>query len=123
MLPAAKKASEKVGETKGEKPAPQVMNVYNLHGTHSRVNIRSNDQSLNISNVTSEELFLNLREHIEENVNDEADRKEILERLTALEKTTDKATFLGRYQEFIAAAANHMTLIASFIPTLTQLSK
>jgi hypothetical protein len=123
MIPVTGGAREKVGEVKVEKVATQVTNVYNLQGTHSRVNIRSSDQSLNISNVTSEQLFLNLREHIEENVQDEADRKDLLERLAALEKTKEKASLLKRYQEFIAAAANHMTLIAPFVPALTQLLK
>jgi hypothetical protein len=105
------------------KDAPQITNVYNLHGENSRVNIRSSDQSLNISNVTSEQLFVNLREHINENVLDQTDRGELLERVSALEKATDKQTFLERYQAFIGAAANHMTLIAPFVPALTQLLK
>lgn len=123
MIPVAGSDREEVGEVKVEKAATQVTNVYNLQGTHSRVNIRSSDQSLNISNVTSEQLFVSLREHIEENVHDEGDRKELLDRLAALEKTNDKTTLLKRYQEFIGAAANHMTLIAPFIPALTQLLK
>jgi hypothetical protein len=90
MVPEAKEGREEAGGVKSELGATQITNVYNLQGTHSRVNIRSNDQSLNISNVTSEQLFLNPREHIEENVLDEADRTELLERLNALEKTTDK---------------------------------
>jgi hypothetical protein len=123
MIPVTEGAGEKAGDVKIEKVATRVTNVYNLQGTHSRVNIRSSDQSLNISNVTSAQLFSNLREHIEENVHDDGDLKELVERLAALEKATDKPSLLKRYQEFIAAAANHMTLIAPFIPALTQLLK
>ena len=123
MVPAADHARQEDHRTEREKSATQITNVYNLHGTHSRVNIRSSDQSLNISNVTSEQLFLNLREHIEENVPDVADREELLERLNALQNATDKKSILERYQDFIASAANHMTLIAPFIPALTQLLK
>ena len=123
MVPEAEAPREEGNLVKGAKPATQITNVYNLHGTHSKVNIRSNDQSLNISNVTSEQLFLNLREHIEKNLPDEADRTELLERLDALQKPVSKKTILERYQDFIASAANHMALVAPFIPALTQLLK
>jgi hypothetical protein len=41
--------------------------------------------------------------------------------LDALEKAKGEKSFLTHYQEFIAVAADHMTLLCPFIPALTQM--
>jgi len=58
---------------------------------------------------------------IESGVRGGNERATILEKLTALEQTQGSSSYAQRYSEFIAAAANHMTLIAPFIPALTEL--
>jgi len=66
------------------------------------------------------QVFQEIRRQIEEGIRIE-ERTEILSRLDALEQAQGTPSFVTRYTEFIAAAANHMTLIAPFIPALTQL--
>ena len=46
---------------------------------------------------------------------------EIKERISEMENSVGKKSFAEKYNAFIQSAANHMTLFAPFIPTLTQL--
>ena len=97
------------------------MHIYNLTGAHARVNIQSEDNSINISSVTNEELFSEIANAIKEHVANEVQRLEMLEKLSALEQATDKPTMGERYREFIACAADYMTLLTPFLPALTAL--
>jgi hypothetical protein len=45
----------------------------------------------------------------------------MLDRLDALKAAEGKPTFGERYREFVASAADHMTLLAPFLPALTAL--
>jgi hypothetical protein len=45
----------------------------------------------------------------------------ILDRLQALEDAQSHPWFAQRYTDFIASAANHMTILAPFIPALTEM--
>jgi hypothetical protein len=51
----------------------------------------------------------------------ETERETVVSRLDELEKAEGSSGFLESYQKFIACLANHMTLFAPFIPSLTQL--
>ena len=42
-------------------------------------------------------------------------------KLGAIERAGTKQTFTGAYQKLISLAANHMTLLAPFLPALTQI--
>jgi hypothetical protein len=100
---------------------PQNVNVYNLHGAHSRVNIQSEDQSVNVSSITEQQVFSGIRQAIAQGVSDDTERGAILDKLDALEKSVRSTDFLSKYQSFINAVASHMTIILPFIPALTQM--
>jgi hypothetical protein len=51
----------------------------------------------------------------------DAERALIMERIEELEKAHGTPGFMARYQEFIAAAANHMSIIGPFLPALSSL--
>jgi hypothetical protein len=107
------------------KEATHVTNVYNLSGTHSRVNIQSHDHSVNVSTVTPEELFARLRAEIQATIADDQ-QQEILLRLDELEKARGSSNIVNRYQQFMASAAAHaqvMQLLIPYIPALTQMLK
>jgi hypothetical protein len=105
--------------TKSKPPQPTTQ-IYNLTGTHARVNIQSEDSSINISSVTNEQLFTGIATAIREQVTDEGQRTEMLEKLHLL-KQADAKTIGEKYREFIATAADHMTLLTPFLPALTAL--
>lgn len=101
-------------------PTPNV--VYNLIGANSRVNNQSSDSSTNVVTVDSSQLFVNMRQAIQQGSLDADVAQRLIERVDALESATPRTkTFLDRYNELITAGANHMTVLAPFIPALTQL--
>ena len=98
---------------------PQV--VYNLIGPNARVNIRSSDSSTNVVSVESAVLFDNLREAIRKSSLDSAVERQLIQNVGAMQSAVGTKMFPERYGEFISAAADHMTLVAPFLPALTQL--
>lgn len=85
---------------------------------NGNVNINSTDNSINIriSNDTTK-IFNELRSAINE-IDDSA---ELLKATDNLEDSIGKPDFLEHYNKFIQAAANHMTIIAPFLPAITSL--
>lgn len=106
---------------KGSHEKPQTVNIYNLHGSHSRVNIQSEDRSVNVSSITEQQLFSGIREAVTQGVSEVKDRNLILEKLDALERSVRSDDFLSKYKDFINTVASHMTVIAPFLPALTQM--
>ena len=95
--------------------------IYNLTGPNARVNIQSIDSSANVVEVEPAELFGRIRAAIDQGVQDGELLKKLQEKVTELEKTQGTPSFAARYKEFIALAANHITLLAPFIPALLQM--
>ena len=98
---------------------PQV--VYNLIGPNARVNIQSSDSSTNVVSVESAVLFDNLREAIQKSSLDSTVAQQLIQTVNAMQSAAGTKTFGERYKEFIAVAADHMTLVAPFLPALEQL--
>lgn len=101
--------------------APSITTIYNVQGDHARWNTNSTDNSVNVVTKSSAEFFTTLRERIEAEVTDKAEQKKIVEAIEALQEAHGKPSFVQRYTDFIAVAANHMTILAPFIPALTEM--
>lgn len=95
--------------------------IYNVQGDNARWNFNSTDKSVNVITKSSGDFFVALRERIQAGVAEGEERTKILEAVTALEQSHGKASFAQRYTDFVAAAANHMALLAPFIPALTEM--
>jgi hypothetical protein len=102
--------------------ASSIQHVYHLTGDNARVNVNSTDQSTNVVTRTSEQIFADLRAQLNSIARPE-ERTEVLSRLDELERAQGSPSFAQKYTEFIGAAANHMTLLAPFIPVLTEMLK
>ena len=63
-------------------------------------------------------MFDRLRNIVNENVQDES---EIIGAINNMEDNIGKPSFKDSYNNFIQSAANHMALLAPFIPLLTDL--
>jgi hypothetical protein len=96
--------------------------IYQVSG-HGRMNINSTDNSVNIINVSREEIFTKLRQEIATGVPAGEQQGEILTRLSELEAAQNSPSFALRYVDFINTAANHMTLILPFVPALTEMMR
>ena len=103
------------------RPAAEPQVVYNLIGPNARVNIQSSDSSTNVVSVESVVLFDNLREVIRKSSLDSTIAGQLIQNVRAMQSAVGTKTFAERYKEFIAVAADHMTLVAPFLPALTQL--
>jgi hypothetical protein len=101
------------------RPTNLVRDIH-LHGDNPRVNLNSTDNSTNVASVSCDLLFIQMKEKAS-SIADETERKAILTRLDELEGTQGSGGFLQAYQNFIASAANHVTLFGPLLPALTQL--
>jgi hypothetical protein len=95
--------------------------TYNVQGENARVNVNSNDHSVNVVTKSKDEFFATLQQKIEAGVPEGEEKRKILTALTALRQSHGGPTFAQRYTDFIAVAANHVALLAPFIPALTEM--
>ncbi len=94
---------------------------YYVQGENARVNVNSTDNSLNVVMGSKEEFFSTLQQRIESGVPEGDEKRKVLDALTALGESHGKPSFAQRYTDFIAAAANHITVIVPFVPALTEM--
>ncbi len=94
---------------------------YNVHvsGSNSRVNIGSTDRSTNT--VVNGDIFNQLRKALNDGIGDESEREKLTNLVNNVEAARDRKGFTAGYQALIASAANHMTILAPFLPALTEL--
>jgi hypothetical protein len=92
-----------------------------VSGPNSRVNIHSTDQSINT--VVGDEVFKQLRKALDEGIGEEGEREKLRNLVNRVEAARDQKSYIDSYQALIASAANHMTIIAPFLPALTELLK
>lgn len=95
--------------------------IYNVQGENARVNVNSIDHSVNVVTKSKDEFFATLQQRIESGVPEGGEKQTILNALTALQESHGKPSFPQRYTDFIAVAANHVALLAPFIPALTEM--
>ena len=99
---------------------PRVQNVYNVSGANPRVNVNSTDNSTNVSAVDNAVVFRDLRGALAR-LQDEDLRGKLDALVGRLEQAQGKPSFVEAYKEFIAIAANCMTVVAPFLPALAQM--
>jgi hypothetical protein len=91
-----------------------------VYGDNARVNMNSNDCSVNVAAGIDDEVFVRLLEKIEE-IKDAASREKIANCVRDMEHARRDGGFLQAYQHFIAVAADHYSLIAPFLPALMKI--
>lgn len=102
-------------------PAQASHSVYNIVGPNARVNIQSTDSSTNVVNMDAPALFDGMREAVREAIDDSVLESQLLERIDAMQTAIGTPDFARRYKEFVGVAADHLTLLAPFLPALSQL--
>ena len=112
---------ERVRLTRKKPEANMSIKIYHVSGNNNRWLDNSEDRSVNVVTKSSDQIFANLRQEIESKIPAGEQRTEILERLSALEQAQNSPSFAERYTQFIAAAANYVTILTPFIPALTEM--
>ena len=92
--------------------------IGNVHG--GKVNVGSTDNSTSI-NITTNEVFNGIREALNRSHMPESEKETLTQCLASMEADVGKPGFVKRYQDFVAAGANHMTVLSPFLPALTGL--
>lgn len=95
--------------------------TYNLYGPNSRVNNQSTDHSHNVVGIDPTDLFKKVEEALSGTVADEAELGELKRQLTEMRAAQGQPTFTTTYVRFMELAADHMTVLAPFLPALAQL--
>lgn len=72
---------------------------------------------MNVINKSSDELFEEIRNIVNENIKN---NEKIIKAINEMESNKNKESFMNSYQKFISSMSNHMSLIAPFIPALSQ---
>ena len=106
-----------------QQPHPQRdrLNLHISNSPQARINLHSSDQSVNVSNHQPDAIFTEIRKCLLESLVDSPDLETLLKRVGDMEQSLEKGDFKTAYKEFVAAAANHMTILAPFLPGLVQL--
>ena len=99
--------------------SPQI--TYNVSGPNSRVNVSSVDQSTNIDASVVTSTLDQVREVLQKEIRDKTERELLLNKLDELARTHGTGRFAESYKEFLAMAANHMAVLAPFMPALATL--
>ena len=117
------KVQKDTAKTTPDAEAMPRSSVMLVTGPNARVNIQSADSSTNVVSGQSTTVFDGVRDAINSSSLDENSTRPIVQSVDAMETAVGTKEFAKRYQEFIAAAAEHMTLVAPFLPALTQLMR
>ncbi|MEQ7872525.1 hypothetical protein ABDK56_00750 [Sphingomonas sp. ASV193] len=78
-------------------------------------------QSMQTSVVSGDTLLSNLTSTIQSEIADGETQAALLELVRELSETKGTPGFLNAYQRFMTAAANHVTVLAPFLPALAQM--
>ena len=111
-------------EREGAQRPHQQREMLNLHISNSpqaHINLHSSDQSVNVSKHQPDALFKEIRKCLAESLVDSPDLENLLDRVSDMERRLESGDLKTAYKKFVAVAANHMTILAPFLPRLTQL--
>lgn len=87
------------------------------HGHQNRTVVGGTDASTNSLSI---EVFEQLQQAVSTQIDNAADREALLNFISQMDAKRGTSGFKEAYAGFIAAAANHMSVIAPFLPALTQ---
>lgn len=102
---------------KGAFPHRQGGHFINVSGTNARVTF-GNDFSVNHASVNTVQDAI---QAVQAQVEDLEARARLVEALEAFDRAKEPAGRAATYQAVIASAANHMTVLAPFLPALSQM--
>lgn len=93
--------------------------AYNINNGSGKININSTDNSVNVSVTLSseDEAMFDTIKSVAQTLDNE---EKIVCAVDGMKAEVGKKGFLQKYNEFIQAAANHITVFAPFIPMLSK---
>lgn len=108
-------------DAKAAVTAPISIVTYHLSGANSRV---TNGTDSSVNNVTTTQLFESMLAATNQQIESPSEKEKLIQLIEALRaEQGQKRGFFARYSEFMAAAANHVSVFAPFLPALGQLAQ
>jgi hypothetical protein len=89
----------------------------NISGANARVNIASTDRSTNVA--IEGDVFGKIETALRSTVSDQVQLNQILSSLTDLKAQQGQSGYVAAYQKFMAVVADHIGIVAPFLPALT----
>jgi hypothetical protein len=77
--------------------------------------------STQVVTVSGDTLFARIETTVQNEIADAEIQRELLALVKEMQSSHGTPAFLGVYQRFMAAAANHMTVLTPFLPALAQM--
>jgi len=106
-------------ETEPTPESPSTVN-YNILGANARINVNSIDNSANTVSV-DHSVFNEICEIINSQIGDSAEQEVLLKLVAEMKESAGSPSFLGKYKQFMATAANHTAVFAPVISELAQM--
>jgi hypothetical protein len=91
----------------------------NISGQNARVNIASHDHSTNIA--TQGDVFRDICAAFQDVVKNADELQRLLSAVDEMKRQRGGAGFAAAYRSFVSLAADHLGVIAPFLPALSQL--
>ncbi|WP_413992449.1 hypothetical protein ACMDCR_10350 [Labrys okinawensis] len=101
--------------------APMQTIINNISGDNARVNINSTDNSVNQYGDRHDKLFTQLIDVVRTSIEKQEEQARLTALIEAMKAADTKDAQFSSYQHFVAGVANHMTVVAPFLPALTNL--
>jgi hypothetical protein len=92
---------------------------FHVSGNNTRVNIASRDQSTNV--VVEGDVLGSLTAALRNGVPDEKKLNQLLAAIDEMRREQRKPGFAAAYQKFVSICADHIGIVAPFLPALTSL--
>jgi hypothetical protein len=100
--------------------SPQISPLtINVSGQNARLNVASFDNSSNTATSVDTAIFQNIQNAIKTSITNES-QELLLQKLDELQAAVSSPTYSTKYKEFIQLAANHMSILAPFLPILSS---
>jgi hypothetical protein len=94
-------------------------NSVHVTGSNARINIGSHDHSMNI--VTEGDIFTYITDALHEDVKSPDELRKLLSAVDEMKRQRGGAGFAAAYRSFVSLAADHLGILAPFLPALSQL--
>jgi hypothetical protein len=93
----------------------------NVSGANARVNIASTDKSNNVS--VDGDIFGNVEAALRSRAQDQGQLDQILSALNELKVQRGQSSYAAAHQKFMAIVADHIGIVAPFLPALTEMMR
>ncbi len=100
---------------------PSIRTIHNyFNAPNSRYNENSIDNSINILVNEDTKLFDEIRQTLQKQGIDESELNSLLEHVNEMQQSIGKGNFSDKYARFIQRLGDHVTVVAPFLPALSQ---